>query len=520
MRLIIRLIIWLLGVVLLLGVTAGILLVSMVNSAWMKDEIRYYARQYTGKDIIINGKLQASFYPGLGVKANEVVIADPQGGEPLLLAKDIIISAKLAPLFQRKFEINNIILHDATLNMGSKSALRDLNVTTGSIKENQPVHLKSDFSYWQENALVTRANIETNLSYLPKTRKLDLDKLALSLKLSNQPKIQINGAVKLDLANLAMQSQELHLETADHSLAAEITAIKLRMPKGGNNIVGTLEAQSLGYQKYLLKNLHAQIAYSNKQLVLKDMLASLFGGKLAGNISANFAGSEPAYAINQKLSNVHLDQLLATLGGKTKLTGLTNLSMNLHASGSGAAFKATLNGNMNIAISNGVIYGTDLDYKIDQAIIKYTKRAAKVADTGSTRFTSLNATASVNNGELSTDNLVFLTPKIRVKGEGNLNLNNEQVKINLTCRLLNQEDVHMQFLGVKINTDLAMYDIPATVGCKISEPCVAVNITALLTELAKTQGSKAVEDVVKRGLINKVIKDQKLNDALQKLLPF
>lgn len=688
MKFVIKLVAGLLGVVILLFIAAAIFLVSMVNSDLIKGEISYYALQATGKEISIKGNLQASFYPNLGVKANNVTIANPKGfgTEPLLSANDIVISAKIVPLFKRQFEINRVVLHGANINLrkladgttnwqmkekaqtqtatetkstaatkqfsigeidlrntnlyyrddaSNKSyALRDLNLTTSAFEENKPLHIKSDFAFWQQNKLVIQTAINTDLIYASKENTVALDKLDLLLTKPDSPKIQLNGAMKLDLTADAIQAKNLKIKTANLTLSGDVTGTNLHknahfsgqlqsntfnlrdaltqfhqpmsfasnraltkvtfnakfdadnaaitvsqllgeidnqrikgkfayqsnnhllqfklntgnialedyLPapavatkptasidetvsspaesKSANTIIGTLEAEGLRYQKYQFNHLQTEIAYRNQELLLSDLHAAIFGGTLAGSITANFAGNSPTYSINQKLSNIQLDQLLTTIDGKAKLSGLTNLSLNLHASGSGSEMKASLNGSMSMSVSNGVIFGTDMDYKIDQAIVKYTKREAKVNDSGSTRFTTLSANSSINNGVLSTNDLMFLTPKIRVTGTGDVNLNDQNVNIRLTCRLLNPEDIHMNFLGVKINTDLAMYDIPATVGCKISDPCVQVNMTALLTQLAKTQGTKAVEEVVKKGLINKVIKDPKLNETLHKLIPF
>ncbi len=279
---------------------------------------------------------------------------------------------------------------------------------------------------------------------------------------------------------------------------------------------GNINAKKLSYDAYSLDNVKTTLQYSAEKLSLNNFSAGVFTGTTAGNIQVDFSGHSPTFAIHQKVSRVRTEEILRTLLGSAKMSGIANLAINVNASGSSsAAIKESLSGTVSFSVNNGVISGTDIDYKIDQAIAKYTTRAAMLSDRGQTPFTQLTGTSKFSSGTVANPNLELVTASVRVKASGTTNLMDNNINYELTCRLLKPQKINADYLGVKINTDLSNYDIPAKVGCTLQSPCVGVEMVGTMKLLAQEAAKTAAKTVVKKELLKHV--DENVGKVIDQL---
>ncbi len=282
-------------------------------------------------------------------------------------------------------------------------------------------------------------------------------------------------------------------------------------------IDGTIELGHLTYDVYQFSHLKTNLKYASKRLDLQNFSAGIFGGSTNGLISINFAGSAPSFTIRQRMSGVSAEQMLRTLTGSSKLNGIATLNVDINASGkSSSAIKQSLSGAITFNISNGAVYGTDIDYKVEQAISKISKQNNQTSDRGNTPFTHLTGTASFSQGNCSNPDLELLTPTLKIQAKGNYNLLSSNINYKLTCRLLQPHPINTEISGTKIDADLSNYDIPTTVGCTLQSPCVSVDLGGVLKILA-VEGAKAVaKTAVKKELLKHV--DENLGNVINKLL--
>lgn len=116
-----RLLKLLLGLLALLFVTAVGLAVAVVNvnpneyKGWISE--RFQAR--TGRSLELNGNLDLSFYPWLGVEAHDVTVGNAPGfgATPFLHADLAKVRVKLLPLLQQHYEVDTVQLHGLVLNL-------------------------------------------------------------------------------------------------------------------------------------------------------------------------------------------------------------------------------------------------------------------------------------------------------------------------------------------------------------------------------------------------------------------
>lgn len=282
-------------------------------------------------------------------------------------------------------------------------------------------------------------------------------------------------------------------------------------------IDGTIQLGHLSYDVYQFSHLKTNLKYASKKLDLPNFSASIFGGSTNGLISVNFSGSSPIFSIRQRMSGVSAEKMLRTLTGSSKLNGIANLNINVNASGkSGNAIKQSLSGSINFIVNNGAIYGTDIDYKVEQAISKISQQNTPTMDRGNTPFTHLTGTASFSQGNCSNPDLELLTPTLKIQAKGNYNLLSSNINYKLTCRLLQPHPIKTEYNGTKIDADLSNYDFPTTVGCTLQNPCVSVDLGGVLKILA-VEGVKAfAKTAIKKELLKNV--DENLGNVINKLL--
>jgi len=116
-----RLLKLLLGLLALLFVAAAGLVVAVVNvnpneyKGWISE--RFEAR--TGRSLALNGNLDLSFYPWLGVEAHDVTMGNAAGfgSKPFLHADFAKVRVKLLPLLQKHYEVDTVQLHGLVLNL-------------------------------------------------------------------------------------------------------------------------------------------------------------------------------------------------------------------------------------------------------------------------------------------------------------------------------------------------------------------------------------------------------------------
>ena len=247
--------------VLILAAGAGLLLMTMVNSDWVKTQISQYAKTSTGRDLIIKGSLHASFWPQFGISVHDISLSNPNGfgDEPFLSAKKLTINAELMPLLHHQLSVNRASLSDAVINLqknrqgqtnwtfksnttqakntptaedaGSQNSeqkntmqfniagislahstinytdaqtdqhlsLQDANVTSSDIQLERPFPIKGTFTFISGKENPTKIKLDTLVGYDAKSSTLILNNLDLDLKPANLDEMTIKGKVAANL---------------------------------------------------------------------------------------------------------------------------------------------------------------------------------------------------------------------------------------------------------------------------------------------------------------------------------
>ena len=118
MKLLIRLVI---VFVVIFVLSIGVITITLINfdPNHHKDTIAAKVKEQTGRNLTINGDINLTFYPWLGVNVEGISLSNAAnfGDTPFLETKTIKARAKLLPLLRKELEMDTFVLHGARVNL-------------------------------------------------------------------------------------------------------------------------------------------------------------------------------------------------------------------------------------------------------------------------------------------------------------------------------------------------------------------------------------------------------------------
>ncbi len=106
------------GVIVVLIVSAAILLPLVIDPNDQKPAIVAQVKERTGRDLRIDGDIELSVFPWIGVELGKVALGNAAGFDnPVFASTDrISIRVKLLPLLSKRLEMGTVTVHGLTLN--------------------------------------------------------------------------------------------------------------------------------------------------------------------------------------------------------------------------------------------------------------------------------------------------------------------------------------------------------------------------------------------------------------------
>ncbi|MDH3688639.1 MAG: AsmA family protein [Gammaproteobacteria bacterium] len=119
-----KVILWVVGAIVVLVVGLAIALPLLVDPNEYKDEIARLVENKTGRKLDIQGDLNLSIFPWLGVETGKVSLANPTefGNEPMVQLDEASVRLRLLPLLSRQVEAGTILIKGLQLNLISDAS--------------------------------------------------------------------------------------------------------------------------------------------------------------------------------------------------------------------------------------------------------------------------------------------------------------------------------------------------------------------------------------------------------------
>jgi AsmA protein len=203
------------------------------------------------------------------------------------------------------------------------------------------------------------------------------------------------------------------------------------------NLGGTVEIDKLKLKNLHLANARLKLAAVRGAAKTIDLTANLYGGTLVSATRIG-VGARPALAQTLKLDSISAAPLLQDLTGKSDVSGVGSLSLELTSSGSNVnELKRGLDGSASFALRDGAVKGFNLGQVIRRAQTFSGGGAEQQTAPQQTDYTSLSASGTFHNGVFRSDNLSAASPLLRLTGAGQVDVGGNTIDYIARPELVN-----------------------------------------------------------------------------------
>jgi AsmA protein len=122
----VRAILIVVAVVVVLIIAAAVILPLFIDPNDYRDEVAAMVKKRTGRDLAIEGDLELSVFPWLGIETGAVSLSNPPGfgDKPMAQIARAAVHVKLLPLLSKKIEVDTVTLHGLKLDLITDAAGR------------------------------------------------------------------------------------------------------------------------------------------------------------------------------------------------------------------------------------------------------------------------------------------------------------------------------------------------------------------------------------------------------------
>ena len=263
-------------------------------------------------------------------------------------------------------------------------------------------------------------------------------------------------------------------------------------------VKGKLAIGSAIIYRMKLSQVAVGLAADGGVLHVNPAAARLYNGTSEGSVTLDAHGDIPVLQLNETLSGVDIEPLLADFAKLNRVSGRGNVTLNLTGHGkTSAAIVGSLDGHAAVNLANGAIDGLDLWAAINSAVALAQRHALPAGGTSnSTRFDVFKASADLTNGVASTKDLEIASGDLRVTGGGTTNLVNGAVNYRVNAAIQQ---------GPAAGAALA--NVPLLISGRMTSPIVRPDTQALVKSVARQQLEKHKGQVEKklRGILKGLI---------------
>ncbi len=291
----------------------------------------------------------------------------------------------------------------------------------------------------------------------------------LSVQNFARPKIDFELAVdEIDL--------DRYLEPASDASAQENVAIP-REELQGEEINGQLSVGKLTLAGLDFSDARIGISIRDGKLRVKPLTANFYGGTYSGDITLDSSGAIPELSLNERIDSVTFQRLVSDLVESEALSGIALGHLRVTGSGTSSnKLLRSLNGDLGLTLTEGALEGINIWYEIHRGMALYKGLAAPPAEPNRTVFSRMQLAATVENGVVSTRELLGELPFLTVRGSGTVDLVQSLVDLELLAAVHNVPELASDPLGA----ELSGKSLPFKVSGSLDDPSVSVDIEALM----------------------------------------
>ena len=324
--------------------------------------------------------------------------------------------------------------------------------------------------------------------------KLDKSVFKGNLKIENADQLRLAYDFEVDALNLdeysvdppAQAGTQNEVESKDPSLAF---GVLFALPGGGDFRIGKLVAGGLTATDVSLTS-----RSDANGIRLFPINARFYGGQHQGDIKIDISGGRPILTATQTLTGVQAEGLLQDLTGSPRLRGTGDFYLEIRTDlSSSQSARQALSGDVGMSILDGAIAGLNVAGTVraaQAALGKQTATSGAAGQNPRTDFSEFAVTGIIKQGILKSDDLMLLSPLLRVSGKGTINLVDETINYLIKPVLVGS----LEGQGVDA---LRGVPIPVRLTGNLYEPDIAVDPIAAISGSTKVLLDANKDDLAK-----------------------
>lgn len=258
--------------------------------------------------------------------------------------------------------------------------------------------------------------------------------------------------------------------------------------------VGELQIQDVEISDAVLA-----IVLENSRLEANLSQISLYEGSGSALFVANGRATTPSFRIRSDLESIAALPLLQAAVGFDRLSGIGLVDIDVLMSGNTQAeLMRSMNGNGRFGFTNGAIRGVNLAQAIRGVETALTNRRLPdgFGDNEETDFSTLDGSFTIQNGVATNNDLLMLSPLLRVEGLGTIDIGQQRQSYRLRPRAVASIE------GQGGNRDLRGLVVPIVIGGTFDQPTVGIDWDV-------------VRQALVRGAVQGIVDGQDPEDAIR-----
>jgi AsmA protein len=120
MKRVFKVLLVLVSLIIVLGVAALLAAFYYLDPNLYKEDMIAFVRENTGRELRIDGDIEKSFYPRIGIRLNRISLGNPPGfgtEEHFFQIEQVRVGIKLMPLFHKRVEVEKVTLSGLSLHL-------------------------------------------------------------------------------------------------------------------------------------------------------------------------------------------------------------------------------------------------------------------------------------------------------------------------------------------------------------------------------------------------------------------
>jgi AsmA protein len=527
------------GCIVVVLIAAAIALWLIVNPNDYKGRIEAAVKSSTGRELALSGNIHLAIFPSIALELGPASLGNPPGfssSQPFASLQRVSLRVHVLPLLHHQLDVGRIEIDGLDLRLlknpqgqgnwsmpagqktppaaqssgnpmtlggiggvvvkNSRVSYQDMtaehvNIDIGHVATGIPVPVKWNLELTtgpgtRPIALSGNATLEydaksAHLSGLD--ARVDDSTLRGSAAVTNLT----TGAMNFDLA-IDRIDLDRYLgakpKSAAPAPAAAANQQPTELPTGALKTLqlnGKLAIGSATVYGMKLSQVDVGLAADGGVLHVAPAKAQLYGGTSAGEVTLDAHGTVPRLRLNESLTGIEIQPLLADFAKLNRVSGRGNVTLDVTAHGNTtAALLGSLDGHAAANLTHGAIQGIDLWSAINAAVALAERRSLPSKGLGnSTPFDTFKASADLANGVATTHDLDIASGNLHVTGQGTASLVTEAVSFRVNAAVLQ---------GAAGSTALA--NVPLLISGTMTSPSVRPDTQGLVKSLAQQQLQK------------------------------